>query len=456
MHRHPFIRRGTRPPWLAVVVAVSLAAAACSSAASPSSTTGAASVAPAASATATAGALSTPAASAAVRAAPRPAAPTGPPVVMAELFPMTGKISFVGDALVHGAKVGMYEVNQAGGILGRPLTAELQDDAGDTVDAVPAWHALELQNPAFMLGPTVFTAGAVIKLFDPSNLVDFLVAGATTYDTMNYQYVYRVTVSDATMAKGMAAYAIAKGYKHAALIFDSGANSQTIATPLIAAYMSHGGTVVANEAVAPDQSSYRTEIQQVFANHPDAIFWQSDAQTAGTLFHDMEQLGDLNVPIIGTDNGASATIAKGMGMSYATKFLTGMANTPPTGEAWTHYVADYNAVYNTTQPLDLASNMYDAIIIAALAMTDANSTDPSVWVNKITDVANSPGTQCFTYASCVALLKSGQKISYEGVGEQGGFDQYHNVFSGWDVVQFDASGNLHSLYTVSPNVLAGY
>ena len=97
-----------------------------------------------------------------------------------------------------------------------------------------------------MLGPTVFTAGAVIKLFDPSKLVDFLVAGATTYDTMNYQYVFRVTVSDATMAKGMAAYAIAKGYKHAALIFDSGANSQTIAAPLIADYTAHGGTVVAN------------------------------------------------------------------------------------------------------------------------------------------------------------------------------------------------------------------
>jgi hypothetical protein len=36
------------------------------------------------------------------------------------------------------------------------------------------------------------------------------------------------------------------------------------------------------------------------------------------------------------------------------------------------------------------------------------------------------------------------------------FNQYHNVYSGWDVVQFDASGKLNSLYTVSPDVLAGY
>ncbi|HWE62157.1 MAG TPA: hypothetical protein VHB98_10645, partial [Chloroflexota bacterium] len=92
-------------------------------------------------------------------------------VLMAELFPMTGQISFVGSALLHGATVGQYEVNQNGGIMGRKLNAELQDDAGDTVDAVPAWHALELQNPAFELGPTVFTAASVIRLFGPTHLV---------------------------------------------------------------------------------------------------------------------------------------------------------------------------------------------------------------------------------------------------------------------------------------------
>ncbi len=139
---------------------------------------------------------------------------SGSSVLMAELFPMTGQISFVGSALLHGATVGQYVVNHNGGILGRKLDAELQDDAGDTVDAVPAWHALELKGPAFMLGPTVFTAASVIRLFGPSHLVDFLVAGATTYDHMNYPYVFRVTVSDSTMAKGMAAYAIHRHLMH--------------------------------------------------------------------------------------------------------------------------------------------------------------------------------------------------------------------------------------------------
>lgn len=381
---------------------------------------------------------------------------SGSDVLMAELFPMTGQISFVGSALLHGAAVGQYEVNQAGGILGRKLDAELQDDAGDTVDAVPAWHALELKNPAFMLGPTVFTAASVIRLFGPSHLVDFLVAGATTYDHMNYPYVFRVTVSDSTMAKGMAAYAIHAHLKRAALIFTNGSNSQTIVPPLVTAYKAHGGQIVANMSIVPAQSSYRTEIEQVFAKHPDAIFWQADPQTAGTLFHNMEQLGDLNVPMIGTDNGASSTIANAMGMSYATKYLTGMAGAAPSGPAWRHYVQDYAHVYHTKQPLDLSDNMYDAVLIAALAMDAAKSTDPSVWVHKIATVSNPPGQLCYTYASCLSLLKAGKKINFDGSSGPEDFNQYHNVFGGWDVVRFDKAGNLRTLWTASASLIAHY
>lgn len=377
-------------------------------------------------------------------------------VMMAELFPMTGQISFVGSALLHGATVGQYEVNQAGGIMGRHLDSELQDDAGDTVDAVPAWHALELKNPAFELGPTVFTAASVIRLYGASHLVDFLVAGATSYDHMHYPYVFRVTVSDSTMARGMAAYAIHAGFKHAALIFTNGANSQTIVPPLVAAYERHGGHIVANATIVSAQSSYRTEIEQVFAHHPDAIFWQADPQSAGTLFHDMEQLGDLNVPMIGTDNGASSTIAKAMGMQYATKYLTGMAGAAPAGPAWSHFTQDYAKVYHTNQPLDLADNMYDAVLIAALAMTDAHSTDPKVWVSKITDISNPPGVMCYTYATCVSDLKAGKKINFEGSSGPEDFDQYHNVYGGWEVVRFDNAGNLNTLYSESASLIGSY
>lgn len=378
------------------------------------------------------------------------------PVVMAELFPMTGNVSFVGSALLHGATVGAWEVNHHGGIMGHPLRAELQDDAGDAVDAVPAWHALELKKPAFELGPTVLTAASVIRLYDPTHLVDFLVAGAPTYDNMNYKYVYRVTPSDSTMAKGMAAYATHKHLMHAAMLFTNGFNSQTIVTPLTKDYERHGGHVVANTSIVPGQSSYRTELEQTFAKKPDAIFWQSDAQTAGTLFKNMEQLGLLKVPVIGTDNAGDVTIAKAMGLSYASKYLTGMAGAAPAGNAWKHYTFDYQKVYHTKHPLDLSSNLYDAVIIASLAMDAAHSTNPVVWVNKIHAVSDPPGQRCMTYAGCYGLLKHGRKINFEGASGPLDFNGHHNVFAPWNVVQFDTSGNVHTRYHESASMIQHY
>ena len=89
-------------------------------------------------------------------------------------------------------------------------------------------------------------------------------------------------------------------------------------------------------------------------------------------------------------------------------------------------------------------------------MTDARSADPTVWVSKIQDVADPPGTQCFTYASCVQLLQAGTKINFDGAGGPDDFNQYHNVFTGWDVVQFDSSGKLNTLYSEDASMLASY
>lgn len=94
--------------------------------------------------------------------------------------------------------------------------------------------------------------------------------------------------------------------------------------------------------------------------------------------------------------------------------------------------------------------MYDSVIISALAMTAAHSVNPSVWVKDIIDVSNPPGTMCYTYASCVALLKQGKKINYEGATGPEDFNQYHNTFSGFAVSGFDSGDNLTQVAYVTP------
>lgn len=387
---------------------------------------------------------------------PSAGADTGP-ITVGELFPMTGREPFVGQWFLHGAKVGIADINANGGCAGHQINAQLSDTGGDAVDAVTALKKLQLSNPAFILGPSSLEIEGVINTFDPNHLPDFVEGGTTQLDHMTNKYVFRTTPSDSTLAIGMAHYAIQKGYTHVGLFFESTSNAAGVVDPLVKSFTNHGGTVTDQELVTPHQSSYRSEVEKLFAGNPQAIFMQTDPQTASTFFADVRQLGHMNVPFILTDAGADVNMAKAMGLADASKLMTGMNGSPPAGPAWQYYVAQYQKVWGTNQPVTLSQNTYDSVVIACLAMTAANSTDPTVWINDVTKVAEGNGEVVTNYKDGVAALKAGKQINYNGASGLDDYNQYHNVAGAWDIVQWDATGTtMNTVATVSEQEIAAW
>ncbi|HEY5104741.1 MAG TPA: ABC transporter substrate-binding protein, partial [Acidimicrobiales bacterium] len=385
------------------------------------------------------------------------ASPKLKPLVVGGMFPFTGSKSLLSQWGTHGVKVGIYEVNSAGGVLGHKLKSSYVDDAADAVDALPAFRKLELSHPTLVIGPFSPTIEAVIKQFQPNNVVDFMVGGLTTLDTMNYPFVWRTSSSDSNEAIAMAYYAISKGYKTASLIFDNSDNSQGFIAPLEAAYKALGGTIQQNITLTPGQSSYSTELTQAFAAKPQVIFDSMDSQTAATLFSDGQQLGYMNVPWIGDDlqSAPNGSYAQAFGPTASTMLTAALPASPSTVDnGYNHFLADYQTVWRTTTILPTTFNEYDSIVISALAMTLAKSTNPKVWVKDILKVSNPPGTACGTYKTCLALLKRGKKINYNGAAGNDDFNKYHNVFSGFEMLGFDSSLNNVTRATVTAANLA--
>jgi len=376
-------------------------------------------------------------------------------LVVGGMFPFTGSKSLLSQWGTHGVAVGIYEINQNGGVLGHQLKSAYVDDAADSVDALPAFRNLLLKHPTVVVGPFSPTIEAVIKQFQPNDVADFMVGGLTNLDNMNYPFVFRTSSSDSNEAIAMAYYAISHGRKTASLIFDNSANSQGFVPPLEAAFKALGGTVQANITLTPGQSSYNTELTQAFANKPKVIFDSMDSQTAATLFSDGQQLGYMNTPWIGDDlqSAPQGAYAKAFGPTASTE-LTAALPASPSGSSYSHFLADYNKVWHTATILPTTFNEYDSIVISSLSMTMANSTNPKVWVKDILKVSNPPGVQCGTYKSCVALIKAGKKINYEGAAGNDDFNKYHNVFSGFQMVGFNSKLNNITRGTVSPKQLA--
>jgi ABC-type branched-subunit amino acid transport system substrate-binding protein len=372
------------------------------------------------------------------------------------LLPMSGKEAFVGQWFDHGVQAGIYAVDHAGGIMGAQYSTHLEDTAGDPVDAVTAFRTLLLYHPVVVFGPSSLEIEGVIRQFGPDHVVDLMEGGTTQLDYMNYPYVYRVFPSDSELLSGEAYYAYhAKNCRYAAEIYDSGPNAQAEVGPVTRAFTHLGGKIVASATIVAGQSSYLSAVAKLFSGKkPQCAFFHMDPQTASTFFANIRQLGHMNIPYITGDTGAAIQLAQAFGLKYAAHWMTGMAAPPAYAPANAAFLNAYQKVWHTRSPLPASPAMYDAVIIASLAMDAAHSTNPVVWRPFITKISNPPGTKCYTYPSCLALLKKHRKINYEGASGNENFNKYHNVFSSFEVEQFSASGSLHTVFVEPASKLA--
>jgi len=373
------------------------------------------------------------------------------------MFPFTGSKSLLSTWGTSGVKTGIYEVNSHGGVLGYQLKASYVDDAADAVDALPAFRKLMLAKPTFIVGPFSPTIEAVQSQFQPNNVVDFMVGGLTTLDNNTNKWLFRTSSSDSNEAIAMAYYAKAHGATKVSLIFDNSDNSQGFVAPLKAAFAALGVQVIDNETLVPGQSSYSSELTNAFSGGPNFIVDSMDATTAATLFANAQSLGyTTKATWIGDDlqSAAQGSYEKSFGPAASTNLIAALpASLNATDPAYNEFYRAYIAANKNTTPYPTNQNEYDSIIIASLAMTMANSTNPKVWVKDVKLVADPPGKTCYLYATCLALLKQHKKINYDGAAGDDNFNQYNNVFSGFDMLGFDSSGNnVLKQYVTSANL----
>jgi len=351
----------------------------------------------------------------------------------------------------------MNDVNNNGGVMGRPLQIIVGDTQTDPVDAVTAWRQLQIQHPAFEVGPTSIEMPAVINLYDPAHLVDFTIGGDVAMDHLTQKYVWRAGPSDSSLDAAMAFYAISKGYTKCAMLYESGAGATAEQMTLAKDYQAHGGSVADVEFILPAQTSYRTEVLKLYSTNPQCVFFYSDVQTIGTVVSNIKELGFDHIPMIGDDTAADPAVNKAAGLDFASKWITGVAGSANTGAAHDQFIQDFAAAYPGTPTPLFAANLYDSVVIASLAMSAAHSTDSTVWVSYINKVTGNESAPVVTsYKDGIAKLNAGGSIDYEGAGGPDDYNQYHNLFGAWDIVQFDTSDTAHPLVTVTADQVAQY
>ena len=404
----------------------------------------------------TTAASSAPAASTAASSAPASAA-AGGTIVIGDLHPFTGQYASVGTHSFAGAQAAAACINDAGGILGQQVKIATADTVGDPADAVPALNKLlSVDKAAAIIGPGGLEIGGTQPILD-SNKVPFMFEGGlSAMDNNTDPLLWRDTPSDSQEGVAMALYALNKGYKTAALVFSTIQSAQDFKDPVKNPFVKGGGTIVADINLSPGQSSYRSEALRVVNAHPDVIFTQMEPGTAGAFFSGMKALDNLAIPFIASDTSVGADWISAITGPVAEAHLVSVEGSSAPGPGGAAYTKCYTEANGSTQPGGNTPYAYDGTIVLALAMDQAGSTDSAAVIAALPKVSSPDpsAVKVTSYADGLAAIKAGKRIDYDGAGTPMDFDQYHNVFGPFDVVQWSTSANqFQTVTTVSASDL---
>lgn len=389
----------------------------------------------------------------------------GKALVFPTFNPFTGADASFGPEMRAGCPAAAMSIMNAGGILGHTtVECPAVDSRGDPADAVPAAQKMlaTTNNLMEVIGPSSDEASATVPIFEAAKKPMFVDTGQPSFDKSDFKYFWRVTPSDDYYGYAMALYAWDAGYRNAALVFGNDISSQGTVPTITSGFQKLGGTIAINLTLTIGQASYRSEVQKLVAANPDVIFNEVDPQTAATFFGQLKQLHGSVYPFVSTGaqytpwiQAVSGTVgAATLAQVYHTVLGTSEFSGPAYEEYKKNLLASGKDIDKPEQWVQdiYAEGAYDGVIISALAMLAAGTTDPTVWNNDIMKVTtqSSTATVVHTFAEGKAALAAGKNIDYEGATGSFAFDQWHNSSGGFEVLGYAAGMGSQPILKIYP------
>ena len=363
---------------------------------------------------------------AAPAAAPAPA-PTGDTKV-GILFDVTGPIASFIPPMMDSVKLAEAEINAGGGLLGGKMVTVVGDTTGATQGAVDAATKLvNVENVpvivgALMSGTTLAAANAVtipsgvLQISPTATSPDF-----TTLDDKDY--VFRIVPADAYQGVVLAKLVLDQGIKTVALTYANNDYATPLATGFASAYKAGGGVITAEVKHEEKQQSYAAELGTLAKDKPEALVLIAYAGDSGTTIVKEALENSLFTRFIGTDGLRDNKLIEQIGAdNLKTSFFT--SPSAPESDAAKKFEELYTAAYQSSKDKIFIGQTYDSVMLAALAVEKAGSTDRVKVRDALREIANAPGEKILPgdWKKAKELLAAGKDIDYSGATGEMEFD----------------------------------
>jgi branched-chain amino acid transport system substrate-binding protein len=306
---------------------------------------------------------------------------------------LTGATSAFGISAANAINLATEEANRNGGIDGKQIEIEIEDDHSKTEEVPDIVNHLITEHKvhALLAEPVSTRAMMAAPIAQQHQIVMISSASVKPELTMQGDYIFRACFISSVEGEAIAKFAREKlNAKTAALILDEKNDYAMVLTGFfVEAFQKLGGQVVNRQSYDANVTDLKSQMDAIKTTTPDIVFAPGFYTTAPVVARDFKQSG-MKATLIGSDGWDSPDLLKGgsepfEGVYFANHFWSG-SNDPLVQK----FVADYRAKYGV-EPDAGAATAYDAARLLFDAFKRARSTESAAVRNALAQTKDFPG-----------------------------------------------------------------
>jgi branched-chain amino acid transport system substrate-binding protein len=214
------------------------------------------------------------------------------PIKIGVTMPLTGNVAFDGQNTVNGMQVAVKQINDAGGVLGRPLTLVTLDDKANPEEGVNAVKRLMSEENVHAIASALNSSVGMAQV-DATNgrvLHVIVLASAPAITEKGYQNVFRVNTTSLSKEEPLIAYMKEKVSKPAMLL-----TNDDYGRGLLQMYRdgwADGGPEIASaDFFQLTETNFLPYLTKIKFAEPDALYVAGQAVQLTTILKQAAQIG---------------------------------------------------------------------------------------------------------------------------------------------------------------------
>jgi len=286
--------------------------------------------------------------------------------------PLTGSAAQWGESVKEGVTLAVEQWNEKGGILGKKIAVDFEDDQSDAAQAASvAQKIVSSEKYSGVLGHfTTSCSLAAAPTYQKSGLPDIQIASTNPGSTSAGDYIFRINPTNTAQASGIVSWALAQGKKDVAIFYvnnDYGAGMYEIAKNQIA---EEGGNLVYEAAIpAEGQDDFSVLLENVVSKGAEVLillnYYADNAKIAIQV-----KEANLDLLLVSSDGAYSPDFIKIAGKAaegvYVATWFHPDSDNPTTIKFIEEYKERFGKIPDTWAPF-----AYDAANILITSIKDA-------------------------------------------------------------------------------------